>query len=361
MARNTKRGALGKMVVIISVLATLIIVMAGVLVAFQTVRRRGGTERVEVVSGSQGVTAPDGSLTDFIPDSATRDWLNGGSKRLQYKGYALSDDDGELHVGWNDAVSYSFKEETFQKEGTVESAELGITVQTNITVDYPQLIDAGEHTEKVNTALRDVAMDTVDTYFLKPDDEARKLVSALGKENSSDRSDALFVDDVTWAITYNTEDFISVSYSDWCRIGSQEHGFIFLRCVNANLKTGEIYQVDDVLQVNEVIANAFVDAFVKASCEDENGDGAVTDADSVSLTLVPRKEFVAAMLGEGEMAKHMDTTFFVDEHGRPNLGVSFWFDDSAHRVWSRAWWDVTLTDELLEGARKDSSFWGLVK
>ncbi|MBQ6651211.1 MAG: hypothetical protein IJM67_08175, partial [Atopobiaceae bacterium] len=49
---------------------------------------------------------------------------------------------------------------------------------------------------------------------------------------------------------------------------------------------------------------------------------------------------------------------FVDSDGTPNLGVSFWFGND--QGISRGWWDLTLTDGLLEGSRKDSPFWELV-
>ena len=306
------------------------------------------------------------SSSNAVSDSLPEEPLEGGSGRLWNRGYAISDDDGELHVGWDASVSYSFRETGYELQGELKAADsaLDVDVPVDIYVGYPQLEGAGEHEQEINAALYDAAMTSMSAYLTKPDEEALELMRKLDEQMRSSgayEQHPLFSDEVTWAITYNTDDFISVSFSDWGNLGNAStSSFIMLRCVNANLKTGEIYKLDDVLQVNESMANAFVDAMVANSGEDVNGDGVVSDEECTTLQLVTRQEFVDGILGKGELAKRMTNTFFVDEKGRVNLGVSYKVGND-RGGWVHGWWDVTLTDEMLEGAKKDSTFWELVK
>lgn len=318
------------------------------------------TPHGDISLGSGDMSKPEGMLTDLLPSVDSFLPLKGGSSRLTNGGRAVADDDGELHVGWDDTVGWSFEEETFEVDKLAKPADyaLGLSANLNVYVAYPQLVDAGEHAEAINAALRDVAMDTVDRYLVKPSDETREMMRELGRANESYVYDTVLEDEVTWAICYNTSDFVSVAFSDVSRIGSWDNSFILLRCVNANLKTGEVYQVDDVLEVNEDIASAFVDAMVANSGTDVDGDGVVSDDECDALAIADRASFVQGILGKGDFARRMSTTFFVDEAGRPNLGVNYWVSNGDG--WVRGWWDATLSDQLLEGARKDSSFWGLV-
>ena len=77
------------------------------------------------------------------------------------------------------------------------------------------------------------------------------------------------------------------------------------------------------------------------------------------MDIIGHEAWVQALMGEGEYASRMNTTFFVDEKGRPNLGVTYFLGND--RGVSRGWWDVTLTDELLDGARLESDFWDLLQ
>lgn len=340
------------MVIIIAVVTAVMLVVVATGLAYRSGRNEA--------AGRYGATANgyEGSLTDLIPDEYLAGTPEGGSSRLANRGRAVADDDGELHVGWDDSVSWSFEEERYEQSGIVDSKELVMQVLTDITVDYPQLVDAGEHTDKINAALRDAAMHTVDSYLLKPDDGARQLLARMSENVFSYLYDVVLESDVTWAITYNTEDFVSVSFSDAYTLGYAGNGFIDLRCVNANLKTGEVYAVGDVIELNESIANAFVNAVAANSGEDLDGDGTVSDAECTTIALVGRDAFVQGILGKGDLAHQTDATFFVDEQGRVNLGITYWL--STNGGWVHGWWDVTLTDKLLEGAKKDSSFWALL-
>lgn len=304
------------------------------------------------------------SPTDLLPDPDELDgtWDNGeGPVTITPK---PSDDDGELHDGWDDTVSYTVEEEHYQQHEVVDSEVYGIRVQIDVDVAYPQLVGAGEHTEAVNEALREAAMSYVDQYVTNPSDEAVTLVRELAATDASmsfvpDGVDAVLSSEVSWSITYNTDDFVSVSFSDEYYVASYAAGYIQLRCVNANLSTGELYAFDDVLSMNEEMAREFVDALATNAGEDQNGDGVVSDDESFSVAVIGREEWMSALMGEGAYAHRMAPTFFVDEKGRVNLGVTYWL--SSDRGIVRGWWDATLSDEVVESACKDSTLWELLE
>ena len=151
--------------------------------------------------------------------------------------------------------------------------------------------------------------------------------------------------EVDYAITYNNEDFISICFSDEYSIGSWAGGFISLRTVNVNLKTGEIYELDDVLTLNDDIAKGFVD---NHSSYDQGA----------AMSVVGKDNFVAAIQGKGSYADQVSSTFFIDGNGKVNLGVTYSF--GGNELAPRGWWDYTLTDEQTKTAKKDSSMWDLI-
>lgn len=267
-------------------------------------------------------------------------------------------DDGELHNGWNTSVAYTVREARYDVSDVKSSADYDMRVALDFAVDYPQIVGAGDNTEKINEALRDCAMDFVNDYWTSPTQDSIDLVkqvvemSALGVP---DDADALLSSHVTWAVTYNNDEFISVAFSDNFCIGSWAGEYLRLRCVNANLKTGETYQYDDVMTMTEAIANHFVDVLVANDNKDANGDGVATDDESFSVAIIGRDEWIRALMGEGDFAHRVVPTFFIDEDGQFNLGVSYWLGNDHGYV--RGWWDAALTDEEIAEAKKDSPFW----
>lgn len=304
---------------------------------------------------SEHTVTPTWNWNFVTPDPVTPDPVTGEPVEP-----VVSDDDGELHNGWNDAVSYRVREGRDAESGIKSSADYGMHVAVDFDVTYPQLLGDGEHIEEINEVLRDTALSFVNEYWEHPTKDAIERVktsvevSTLGVPEDAD---ALLSSDVTWAVTYNNEDFISVSFSDSFCIGSFSGEYLRLRCVNANLKTGEVYTFDDVMRMDETIAARFVDTLLVNAGEDDNGDGQVTEDECFSVSIIGRQAWIDALMGRGDYAHRVVPTFFVDEKGRVNLGVSYWLGNDNGIV--RGWWDAYLTDEELEDARKDSTFWTL--
>ena len=273
-----------------------------------------------------------------------------------------SADDGELHDARNLDVSYRFREGFWAKSQVEHLDAYDMDANCSFSVSYPVLAGSGEHIEEVNALLRETAMKTVHTYYEDPSDETvKKLKTVLGDSNDpvlEEDTDCFLQSHVTYAVSYNTEDFISVCFSDNFCMGSILLEFVELRTVNVNLKTGEVYELDDALEVDEEIANSFLDNLVLKTGHDENGDGVITDDECLPVSIAGREDFVAALRGEGPWAERVQTCLFVDGEGKPNLGATYWVsnDDGI----ARGWWDVTITDDQLEMTRKDSGFWGML-
>lgn len=290
---------------------------------------------------------------DFLNEDGSIDWDNVDHGAVHVYGGGVDADDGELHDAWDKSVSYSYTEAEFDKEGLETIDFYNKVIAYDFDIEYPQLTGDIPNLETINKEIRDKAMRFVDATYTEPTSDARAMLEAYSADayGSSiagvpNGANAILESDVDYAITYNNNDFISICFSDEYAIGSWYGESISLRTVNINLKTGEVYEIDDVLQLNDDIAEDFIQNLSKYD------DGSAAAA-------AGEKSFVGAIQGKGTDAGNVTSTFFVDGNGKANLGVSYFLegDDAV----ARGWWDYTLTDAQLEAAKKDSSLWDCLK
>lgn len=271
-------------------------------------------------------------------------------------GEGVSADDGELHDARTIEVSYGFEDGSWLHSDTERIKAYGKKkVQTTFVVRYPVLTGELEHLDEVNELLRSCAMESVHVYYEDPSKETIERVKFVAE----DEEQIVLSSEVSYAVSYNTEDFLSVCFSDVYYIGSEYAGFTQLRTVNVNLKTGKTYVLDDILTVNDEIAGSFVDNLVQASGDDTDGNGVITNDECLSVQLAGRRALMDALKGEGDLAPRVETCFFVDGNGKVNLGATYWV--SGDNGFVRGWWDVTVTGAQARKARKDSDFWDLME
>lgn len=274
----------------------------------------------------------------------------------------VSADDGELHDAWNENVGYSYASEAYRHTEKESIAAYGSTVLTDFDVAYPQFHGGIANVDQVNETLRQTAMRFVSDSYESPTDYYRSVMASVIEDGYGSGGKggygALLKNHVTYAISYNSDKLVSVCFSDHYFVGSIYGEFNALRTVNIDVGTGEIYALDDVLDVTDDIANSWIDVCVAQNGTDEDGDGQISADECLLTKIASREQLVQALKGQGELAQRFQTTFFVDGNGKVNLGVTFWVSKDGSFI--RGWQEMTVPDGELVIARRDSTFWSLL-
>lgn len=120
-----------------------------------------------------------------------------------------------------------------------------------------------------------------------------------------------------------------------------------LRCVNINLKDGTVYDVKDIVELNDEFIGEWL-------------DGMRDEADEETLLSELNEEEMKEVLAGDSKDGCYDDNFFVDADGI-EIGLSFRYSDTSEANTGFAW--VTAPFELDELApyQTDSSFWDLLE
>ncbi len=272
-------------------------------------------------------------------------------------------DDGYLHDARSENVSYQIKEETYSHIETKEHVDAyGMDMQLVFSVQYPQLEGDLEHKDQINELIRTTAMDFVTRAYLQPEQAFVDIVKNAhanepttdeeGMEHLNAQQDNPFLyEEKTYAITYNSDKLISIVFSDSYYV--DDNAFLEAQELNINLETGEAYTFDDVLQVTDAAARHWAKNILDFLSPAE----VVGSKDASSWSDQQGEDAIAKCLtGADSSSMHVDKGFFIDANGKVNLNVS-WRGSNDN---SQGWWDVTLTDDELAEAKKDSSLWSLL-
>lgn len=112
-----------------------------------------------------------------------------------------------------------------------------------ITVEYPCLEGIDDEVQaQINQLIYDTAMDRVNYWHLEPSDD----VKAFQEEYFS-----IFASDVNCDVTYHSQYLISMDFCEYYSAGNpiwMKNGTE--RALTVDLLTGEIYALDDVLEIN---------------------------------------------------------------------------------------------------------------
>lgn len=211
-----------------------------------------------------------------------------------------------------------------------------------ITVEYPVLSGVPEEqAAALNQVFYDMAMDRVNYWHLFPDDEVKELQEEYH----------IYSSDVRCDVPFHSQYLVSMIFSEtYAPISPVYYVHMTRRSVNVNLMTGEVYELSDILQIN--------DDFMGLWCERASvdyGDVILNDEDT-------RETFRQWFLGLDEELK--DYYFFrpffcMTEEGDFVVGISV--DPNVRTVVNHMAMDtsfaVRLTEQELAPYRTGSEFW----
>lgn len=229
-----------------------------------------------------------------------------------------------------EGISYALAESKyeFSEDGKYEFA-----------VAYPQVqnLKDGEE-EKVNQILKECAMQSADKMYLRPAEGIKEL--------KEEEENPYFSSEVTYKVTYLSEELISVVFRDHYFMGS-----IFLECTDLrtrtiNLKTGECYEVEQVIEPSQ----KFLD-IMKLGMEEEG-------ASSMAMKVLGKDETLKQMFA-GEIVENRYYANFLLTGDGVEIGVNYHYggDDGI----ARGWVTVPFSYEEIAPFRKNSEIWKLVE
>lgn len=145
-------------------------------------------------------------------------------------------------------LSYEIEEETYSFS---DKEKKSVVIEFHVM--YPKITGlADEKTEKqVNETLKEYAMKTVDEIYQNPSDEIKERVL---RENQP-----VLIDDVEYKVCYASEDLLSVVYEDYGYQGGRNYYTQHLRTCNISLKDGKIYEVKDIVELNDEFIDEWLD------------------------------------------------------------------------------------------------------
>ncbi len=254
-------------------------------------------------------------------------YLGGGKDQNKEKGSDEQADQGisSIEAYIQDDLSYEIKEESFSEQENEDKYRIALQVS------YPVLSGLKEDGDKINQTIRDFAMQTEKSIYENPD--------PAGKQKILELDQVYVIDEVEYKVTYATDDFISIVFNDMCVFGATTDQKLQVRTLNMDLRSGEIYRLQDVFDLEN---EDFLKAWEK-SLKDEAGS-VLGDKLPDLNTEIDRK----ILSGQDE---DYPNAFFVDKAGG-EIGFSL-CKDAKDIGWVTA---PFVSDELVR-YRTDSEFW----
>lgn len=210
-----------------------------------------------------------------------------------------------------------------------------------LTVEYP-VLDGIEETvqEEINRQLYETAMDRVNYWHLYPNEDVKEF---------QEEHFSIFCSDVTADVTYHSQYLVSVDFYEIYSAGNPIWNTnITERGLTADLLTGEVYGLSDILEINR----DFVKLWDKCSTESTKEEG--WDEESIDLVL-------SWFLQEDEELVDYESRpfFYVTEDGKFAVGLSLdpvLYAAITYEPTSRILCTV-IEPEDLAPYRKESEFW----
>lgn len=284
---------------------------------------------------------PDTYYDEYGGDSY---WNDGFGNDYDWYGDDLYEDEEDSESGIDQIQEYQQENLPFEvtDESYLYSPDDTKTTYVDFEIYYPQLEgmeDAGVQ-DKVNEELKACAMETVDRIYDNPGTEIKERV--LGEEYP------VIADYVKYKVTYLSEDYLCVAFEDYSYEGSEEAYYVGLRTKNINLKDGMVYEVQDIVNLEDDFVEEWLDAMREEADEEE------------LLSELDAEEMKKALAGEDTKDGIYTPAFFADEDGI-EIGFSFHYAPDDENNWGYGWVTAPFDLDELEEYQTDNTFWELVK
>lgn len=232
-------------------------------------------------------------------------------------------------------LSYEITDQSYdytdnEKETTVITFQVG----------YPEVtgLSSKRVEKKVNEAIRSCAMETVDKIYVNPSEEIKERV--LFSTNP------MLANLVESKVTYATEDLLCVMFSDASYQGGPEYFDETMRACTINLKSGEVYELSDVMEVSD----SFVEAWTKGMRK-ETGE-------NTFLTELSPKELQKLLSGEEE-SEIYEVEFFLDRDGM-EIGLNFHYPPEDSHDLGYSWVTAPFSYKEIKPYISNKEFWNLL-
>ncbi|MBD5457383.1 MAG: hypothetical protein HDR27_02290 [Lachnospiraceae bacterium] len=211
-----------------------------------------------------------------------------------------------------------------------------------LTVEYPRLEGLDDRVQsQINQLLYDTAMDRVIYWHLEPSDE----VKAFQKEFFT-----IFASDVNCDVTYHSQYLLSADYHEYYSAGNpvwMTNGTE--RALTIDLITGEIYELDDILEINKDFIRLW-DKSLSDELDEEYGDD--EDIELVlSWFLQSDEEINRNYFCHSFFYLTEDKDFVIGVSLDPVLEYAYTYEPIDRSFYTE------LSIEELEEFKKESDFW----
>lgn len=281
---------------------------------------------------------PDTYYDEYGDNDWSDDWYD------DWYGGDLYEEEEDSESGIDQIQEYQQENLPFEvtDESYLYSPDDTKTTYVDFEVYYPQLEgmeDTGVQ-DKVNEELKACAMETVDRIYDNPNTEIKERV--LGEEYP------VIADYVKYKVTYLTEDYLCVAFEDYSYEGSEEAYYIGLRTKNISLKDGTVYEVSDIVDLED----DFIDEWLDGMREEADEEDLLSELDT--------EEMRQALSGEDTKEGTYLPAFFAGSDGI-EIGLSFHYAPDDENNWGYGWVTAPFDLDETEDYRTDSGFWELLK
>lgn len=230
-----------------------------------------------------------------------------------------------------DNLSYKVKNETYSFRDSEKTSTI-----IDFNVAYPQINGLkGKNADKINKTIKNCAMSTVDEIYTHPDEKIKQKVI--------EANTPALISYVKCKVTYATNEFISVVFEDTSARGEYSEYQTDLRTVNIRLRDGKIYEVRDIVKLDDT----FVENWAKIM-QKETGD-------SSFLTDLTTAEMKKALEGNDKTGAYVPN-FFVSKDGI-EIGFNMGSASSGKQSTKYAWVTAPYTFDEIKSSVADTAFW----